>query len=384
MNALISAGETSRLEALAGCNIQYGVADTRLELIARLASATCRAPVAFIAFVEDELVRPKSMVGIRMSPLARAGDFCAHTITTPRELTIVPDARHDRRFDHHPLVADTPHLRSFAGAPLLDSRGFALGALAVMDYVPRGFSDPQLLILEVLAKEASALLELCETVQRLEGELSEHLRYERRLEASQRELRQCTGLLKLAASTDSLTMLANRGAFDLRLAEEIERVNRRMSPLSLLMIDIDHFKEYNDSFGHPAGDEALRAVAQLLRVTVRRVDFAARVGGDEFAVILPFTDFSGAKVIAEKCRVAAEQHRWPHRPLHVSVGAAQFSGGQSVDGVELISAADSALYSAKFAGRNRVVVSGGLAEPDVAPAVTAAADEHRPDATGFH
>jgi diguanylate cyclase (GGDEF)-like protein len=384
MNAFLTAGETSRLEALACCNIHYNTQDPRFDLITRLAATSCHAPVACISFVDADTVRLKSAVGIGARQFARAHSFCANAITRPLDITVVSDARHDHRFNQHSLVASEPHLWSYAGAPLLDPRGYAVGVLAVMDFVPRSFSEAQQQILAALAKEVAALLDLCTTVHRMEGELSEHRRYERRLEAVQRELRHSTGLLKLAASTDSLTLLANRSAFDNRLLDEIERINRRTSPLSLLMIDIDHFKNYNDAFGHPAGDEALRAVAQLLRLTVRRIDFAARIGGDEFAVILPYTDLAGARIIAEKCRVAAEAHRGPHGPLRVSVGAAQLSG-LSIDGSELVSAADEALYSAKFAGRNRVVACSestmaGATSPHLAGAVAA----RRPAAAGVH
>ena len=384
MNAFMTAGETARLEALACCNIQYSIKDPRFDLITRLAATSCHAPVAVIAFVDTDLVRLKSAVGLGSRQFARANSFCAHAITRPLDITVVPDARHDPRFNQHLLVTSEPHLWSYAGAPLLDPRGYAVGVLAVMDFVPRSFSDAQQQILAELAKEVAALLELCATVHRMEGELSEHRRYERRLEAVQRELRHSTELLKLAASTDSLTLLANRSAFDNRLLDEVERVNRRVSPMSLLLIDIDHFKNYNDAFGHPAGDEALRAVAQLLRQTVRRIDFAARIGGDEFAVILPFTDLAGARVVAEKCRAAAEARRGPHGPLHVSIGAAQLSG-LSIDGSELISAADEALYSAKIAGRNRVVAcSGSTMGGSTSPHIAGTTEARRPHAAGVH
>jgi diguanylate cyclase (GGDEF)-like protein len=384
MNAFISAGETARLEALACCNIHYSTKDPRFDLITRLAATSCHAPVAFISFVDADTVRLKSAVGIGARQFARSHSFCAHAITQPLDITVVPDARHDQRFNQHSLVASEPHLWSYAGAPLLDPRGYAVGVLAVMDFVPRSFSEAQQQILTALAKEVAAWLDLCATLHRMEGELSEHRRYERRLEAAQRELRHSSGLLKLAASTDSLTLLANRSAFDNRLLEEIERINRSSSPLSLLMIDIDHFKNYNDAFGHPAGDEALRTVAQLLRQTVRRIDYPARIGGDEFAVILPFTDLAGARVIAEKCRAVAEAHRGPHGPLRVSVGAAQLTG-LSIDGSELVGAADEALYSAKFAGRNRVVVcSGSTMTGSTSTRISGAVGARLPVAVGVH
>jgi diguanylate cyclase (GGDEF)-like protein len=384
MNVIMTAGETARLEALACCSVDYGSSDPRFDLIARLAASCCHAPVAFISFVDAHIVRLKSAVGISTRQFQRANSFCTHAIARPDSILVVQDARHDRRFDQHTLVTGDTQLWSYAGAPLLDPRGHAVGVLAALDYVPRGFSDSQLQMLGALAKEVAALMELCETVTRLQSELSEHLRYERRLEAAQRELRHSSGLLRLAATTDSLTLLGNRAAFDGRLAEEIERVSRRPAPLSLLMIDIDHFKEYNDSFGHPAGDEALRGVAQLLRQTVRRIDYAARIGGDEFAVILPFTDLAGARIVGEKCRAAAELRHRSHGPLRISVGAAQLAG-MSIDGAELVGAADEALYSAKFAGRNRVV---GCSGPTVigakSPAMAAAVQIHQAVAAGVH
>jgi GAF domain-containing protein len=200
MNVPVSAAETSRLEALAGCNIDFDCNDSRFDLITRLAANCCHAPVAFISFVDADTVRLKSSVGIGLRSFARAHSFCTHAITTPEVIMVVGDARYDRRFDRHALVNGDLQLWSYAGAPLLDARGHAVGVLAVLDYVPRGYSDSQLQMLAALAKEVEAFMELCETVQRLENELSEHLRYERRLEATQRELRQVSGTFRQLAA----------------------------------------------------------------------------------------------------------------------------------------------------------------------------------------
>jgi diguanylate cyclase (GGDEF)-like protein len=237
--------------------------------------------------------------------------------------------------------------------PMVDTNGYPIGVLAVMDFLPRGFTDHERDILRALATEAVTLIDLGDRLCRLEGELAEHVRYERRIEVVQRGLRQTTSALAVLSITDGLTGLANRGAFDRRITQEIDRVAGNRHALSLLMIDIDHFKQYNDSFGHPAGDEALRTFARLLRKVLRKVDFAARIGGDEFAVILPSTDLSSATVIAERCRAAAELLRWPHSPLRISVGVAQLAP-RTGSAAELISAADEALYGAKFGGRNRI------------------------------
>jgi diguanylate cyclase (GGDEF)-like protein len=168
-------------------------------------------------------------------------------------------------------------------------------------------------------------------------------------EASLRnELKQVYG----ESLTDKLTGVGNRAAFDQRLAEEAHRSKRYQSPLSLLLIDVDRFKEVNDSFGHQAGDTFVNAIARALRST-RPSDFLARYGGDEFAVILPATDHEGACVMAERTRRAVAETSFPYGPLTVSIGISTLPPC-SEDTFLLVAAADKALYAAKQDGRNRV------------------------------
>jgi diguanylate cyclase (GGDEF)-like protein len=155
--------------------------------------------------------------------------------------------------------------------------------------------------------------------------------------------------------TDALTGLLNRRYIEERLMEEINRVGRSSEPLSFLMLDVDEFKSYNDRFGHPAGDEALRLVGAILKDTVRGADVAARYGGEEFAILLPETSSSEAKVIAERIRKRVEQTDFPNRKVTVSIGIATFSTELST-AEYLVSAADRALYKAKDAGRNKVQI----------------------------
>ena len=162
-------------------------------------------------------------------------------------------------------------------------------------------------------------------MRRLEGEISERTQYERRLAALQQQLQTTNALLGAASMTDSLTRLANRRAFERRLAAEVDRVNRQLYPLSLLMIEIDQFKQINDTFGHPAGDQVIRRVAEVIGRSARTTDFVARLGGDEFAAILPGTDSLGAEIIAERCRAAIEDSRWPNHPVRISVGVGQLT-----------------------------------------------------------
>lgn len=166
------------------------------------------------------------------------------------------------------------------------------------------------------------------------------------------------------ATTDGLTGLANRRAFDEALDTEWRRTKRASGQLSLLLIDLDYFKGFNDHYGHQVGDDCLRAVASTIRTTVRRPgDLPARYGGEEMAVILPNTDMPGAVTIAETIRAAVEALRIPHaengalKLVTISTGVATALsrvGGSIQMPAGLLQAADIALYKAKSNGRNRV------------------------------
>jgi diguanylate cyclase (GGDEF)-like protein len=167
--------------------------------------------------------------------------------------------------------------------------------------------------------------------------------------------------LEALASSDGLTGLANRRMFDRTLEQELRRAGRNQLPLSLLMIDIDFFKTYNDVAGHQKGDQCLRQVAAMIAGEMLRPgDLAARYGGEEFAVILPNTALEGAITVADRILTAlsALALRHPHSPIsaHVtlSIGAASASRGEAS---AIIGAADAALYQAKQEGRNRVIAA---------------------------
>jgi diguanylate cyclase (GGDEF)-like protein len=157
-----------------------------------------------------------------------------------------------------------------------------------------------------------------------------------------------------AAFTDHLTGLANRRRFERQLVREVARTLRYAHPFSLLMIDIDHFKQVNDTHGHEAGDEALIRLGRTLQEGTRGIDLAARVGGEEFAIILTETEYHGGMEVAERLRLAIKAAEIPvvgH--ITASFGVADCpSGGQTSR--ELLAAADSALYEAKRLGRDRV------------------------------
>jgi diguanylate cyclase (GGDEF)-like protein len=157
--------------------------------------------------------------------------------------------------------------------------------------------------------------------------------------------------------TDELTGLHNRRFFERELKRESEGARRFGRSLALLVLDVDHFKAYNDTFGDGAGDEALRRVAGHLADAVpRRLDAVARYGGEEFVVLLPETDLEGARLVAERIRASVEQSDDFRRPLTLSAGVA-VAQGDDCDPEGLVLRADEALYQAKRDGRNRVRVA---------------------------
>lgn len=183
--------------------------------------------------------------------------------------------------------------------------------------------------------------------------------------------------LRAAAQTDDLTGLPNRGRFSKVLADELLRARRQQLPVSLLMVDVDHFKAYNDHYGHLGGDGALRLVAKVLQATTHRTgDLACRYGGEEFGIILPDTDAAGARAVAAAVLTAMASAGLPHAASPVapyvtlSIGIASGSypaaqGGESSFQelgsdlpTELIASADAALYAAKRNGRNQAWADG--------------------------
>ena len=184
-------------------------------------------------------------------------------------------------------------------------------------------------------------------------DITMHKSYVEQLEEYRRDLEDANIRLQEMAVTDDLTGLRNRIALRQKLTEECQRAKRYRLSLALVMMDVDHFKSFNDTFGHPAGDDVLRIVSRLLQEKARATDIVARYGGEEIAILLPNTDLDGATALAERFRHAIENANWERRPVTASFGVATWT--ETMNGPdELIAAADQALYRAKERGRNRV------------------------------
>jgi diguanylate cyclase (GGDEF)-like protein len=250
------------------------------------------------------------------------------------ESMLVTDLNADQRLKE---MAPTRYkTSSFISVPVI-SNGAPVAVLNITDRHDRTvFSENDLGLAELLADVTALSLE--------------RHRFIRNIEELQKE-----------SVTDALTGLGNRRHFERRMQSEISRARRFGQSLSLILLDIDDFKNYNDTFGHPAGDEALKVLAQAMQDNVRSIDDVVRYGGEEFAVIFPQTPIDLATVVAERIRAAANEmdikgiNELPRGKFSVSIGVASYPR-DARDEKELLNHADIALYVAKSEGKDRIVV----------------------------
>jgi diguanylate cyclase (GGDEF)-like protein len=234
--------------------------------------------------------------------------------------------------DFEPRFECFPEAKNLILAPLIAKSGL-LGVILVTDRKSgQPFRESDLEMLGMFAGHAAAALDNVRLYEKLER----------------------------AATTDDLTQLANRRSFQESLEKEVARADRYGHDLSLLMLDIDHFKKVNDDYGHSVGDQVLRALGGVLRTQLRNIDIPTRYGGEEFAIIMPHTPKPFAVNVAERLRVSVEGSNFFEddrlRTVTVSIGVAAYPT-DATDMDTLIGAADNALYEAKHGGRNRVAVA---------------------------
>lgn len=341
----LPANEDARLKAVNGVNSVIGAGMAEQEVfdsIARLARDITETPMAAVSLVEKDRQRFLAHPGLPAQETFRTVTFCAHAILTS-ELMEVPDARADPRFRDNPLVLGPPHIRAYAGVPLVLPSGESLGALCVLDTVPRTLSDAQKQALKTLAHSVVGEIELRRRVSELEVEVQR-----RRVAEAQ---------ILQVAMRDPLTRLPNRTALHDRLEQLVRMANRHGDTLAFLFIDLDRFKLINDTLGHDVGDAALVEVAERLTRTLRDSDTVARLGGDEFAVLLPEVgDADEAVQMAGKLITALNEPAALHgHRLHLSasIGVALYPGHGDT-GEQLMRHADQAMYQAKQSGSGRV------------------------------
>jgi diguanylate cyclase (GGDEF)-like protein len=194
------------------------------------------------------------------------------------------------------------------------------------------------------------------TIEQQAGEINT---FATRLDAAYKELEVTNARLKETSFRDDVTGLYNRRFFSLRLEEEISRFRRFNHPVSVVLLDLDGFKNVNDEFGHAVGDETLREIAQILMKHSRGINVVSRYGGDEFVILLVETSKAGARLYADRIRQVVATFPFSHgKPITASFGVASLPDDEAANSEDLFRAADEALYAAKRAGKNQVAAAG--------------------------
>ncbi len=343
VNSNIGQDEEDRVRAVQRYEVVDAQLDETFDRITALTARLLQAPVTLIGIVESSRVCLISRYGLDRREIPRVNLTSPSLFFHPAPW-IVPDTRLDRRSCEHPLVKGESGLRFYAGAPLITNDGYNLGALCVLDAQPRDLPPSELAILQDLAALVMHQLELRLEV-RCALKMDDAL-----LQRSRSENRRAEYLSK----HDALTGLGNRRKLDEIFAVEMNRLRRHGGNLCLSIADIDHFKRINDNHGHTIGDDVLAQFGELLCQQMRPTDTAARIGGEEFVVLMPHTNIREALGTAERLRSAMiEKKLGPlNDSVTVSIGVAEWREGE--DGDALLKRADRALYHAKRAGRNRV------------------------------
>ena len=302
---------------------RYEVLDTPqsapFDRITALVRDVLQVPISAVSLVDRERQWFKSIQGLAATETPRSVSFCSHTIMDEAVL-VIPDARADSRFSDNELVTGAPHIRSYAGAPLRTPDGYNIGALCAIDTVPRAFTPAQI---SILGSFASLVVDELE--------------------------------LRTIAETDHMTGALSRRGFVAQVDRQIALHSRNDGSSVLVLLDIDHFKSVNDSFGHPAGDTVLKALSGLCADVLRRSDCFGRLGGEEFGILLADVNEADGLRVADKVRRKIAEHLMPvGNGLHVtaSFGVSALSA-RVEDAEQWIAEADAALYDAKRSGRNR-------------------------------
>ncbi len=312
--------DDARVAALHRLDVLDTAVEVPFEKIVTLVRTVLAVPIATVTLVDRDRQWFKAKRGIDQIETPRSISFCTHTIQQ-RDPLIIENTLDDPRFADSPLVVGPPHLRSYAGIPLRTPEGYNVGALCAMDTRPRKFSPADIAILGNFANIVCDELEL-----------------------------------RLIAQVDHLTGALTRRGFVERAEKELERAHRYGRTSSLIMLDIDHFKRVNDIYGHAAGDQVLQQVAGIAEVALRPSDLFGRLGGEEFALLLPETPVQSAVIVAERLRQEIAAHPLAIRgegPVNItaSFGVAELSASIG-SFTAWLERADTMLYAAKADGRN--------------------------------
>jgi len=311
--------ETLRLKELARINPATTASEANFDLITRLVQQILNVPAVAITLIDHDTQYLRARQGVDLETTPRGDAVCDIVVRSGKPL-IIEDMHKDARVADNPAVTGPMGLRAYAGAPVTTKAGFHLGSLCALDTKPRVFSPEQIDILRSFALLVSDLLEL-----------------------------------RAQVDHDYLTGILNRRGFEAMLEREISRINRNGSAATLALMDLDHFKSVNDTYGHPVGDKVLKALADLLSTRLRKSDYLARIGGEEFAVLLPDTALERAAKVVNRMRTSVAQFRmedYPDLSLTISIGLVDITRYDQ-DSAAMMREVDAAVYLAKSKGRNQ-------------------------------
>ncbi|MEO4047747.1 sensor domain-containing diguanylate cyclase [Pseudomonas sp. CAU 1711] len=335
-SAPIPADEKLRQRALDDLELLDTPAELYLDTLVRLTRELYRVETVLVSLVDRDRQWFKARIGLEASETPRDISFCGHAVAA-RSPLVVENALDDPRFADNPLVSGPPFIRFYAGQPLYSRDEQPIGTLCLIHSAPRQLSQEERLRLRDLGTLVEGYLHL-----RSVGQQARRLR-----EAVNREQRK--------ALIDPLTQLWNRAALERFYPREAAAAQDAGQRLGALYIDLDHFKQVNDQFGHAGGDQVLWQSARRMATALRPDDLLLRLGGEEFVALLAVHDAQELGLIAERVRraIADEPMRIGER-LHgitASLGTALGQPGESK--ASLLERADAALYQAKQLGRNR-------------------------------
>ncbi len=308
-----------RLRALRATELLDTLPGESFDRLTRLAVRTLGATTAYVTLIDTDrqvvlsaAVSEGTWTGERQMPLSHS--YCKHVVGRAKPL-IVEDARLNELLADSPAITDSAAI-AYAGVPLVAPDGSVLGALCAIDGEPRAWSESDVAVLQDLAATVMTEIELREATRRLGADIR----------------------------TDQLTGLGNRRSWDEQAPREVSRARRQQTPLVLALVDLDRFKRFNDKHGNVAGDELLQATAESWLGSLRDVDVLIRLGGEEFAILMPDTPLDSAFDVVERLR------RMLGGGVTCSAGLAALRDDETHS--ELLGRADAALFRAKRSGRN--------------------------------
>jgi len=330
--------ESDRLRFLRTLRLDFSAPIPELQKLAVVASRIADTPIALVSLVDAEVQSFAANVGLPgVESTSRDVAFCAHAIMQSGQL-VVPDAEQDPRFRNNPLVTGAPDIRSYIGSVLEPEDGVRLGTLCVIDTKPRDFSPDVLAQLDHLSDAATALL----LAYRDRLALRERLELEEREQAALRDKADC----------DPLTGLLNQAGFRDRVEAMLANAH---GPETLAIIDVDHFKQVNDRWGHPFGDRYLQVIARGLSENLGPAAVVGRIGGDEFAALLPNEGPEAQMAAIDRARTwirGAVVDLGKPELGRLSIGLCSVAQVPERSFEALYQRADIALYATKERGRN--------------------------------